>query len=50
MRRNNNATAGFERTGIVYGSYFARAIFREFKPDLDPLSLLASCARSGLTN
>ena len=32
--RNNNAAAGFQRTGIVYGSYFARAIFREFKPDL----------------
>lgn len=32
--RNNNAAYGFERSGIVYGSYFARAIFREFKPDL----------------
>jgi hypothetical protein len=33
-RGNNNAAAGFERTGIVYGGYFAQAIFREFKPDL----------------
>jgi hypothetical protein len=33
-QRNNTAAAGFERTGIVYGGYFARAVFREFKPDL----------------
>jgi hypothetical protein len=32
--RNNTAATGFERTGIVYGGYFARAVFREFKPDL----------------
>ena len=32
--RNSYAAAGFERTGIVYGGYFATAIFREFKPDL----------------
>jgi hypothetical protein len=36
--KNNNATAGFERTGMVYGGYFARAVFREFKPDLSTLA------------
>jgi len=31
---DNAAAAGFGRTGIVYGGYFASAVFREFKPDL----------------
>jgi hypothetical protein len=36
--KDNNAAAGFRRTGIVYGGYFASALFREFKPDLSTLA------------
>jgi hypothetical protein len=32
--RDNNAANGFRRSGIVYSTYFANALFREFKPDL----------------
>lgn len=32
--KDNNAANGFRRTGIVYSTYFANALFHEFKPDL----------------
>ena len=32
--RDNDAAHGFRRSGIVYSTYFANALFREFKPDL----------------
>ena len=32
--KDNNAAFRFRRTGIVYSTYFANALFREFKPDL----------------
>lgn len=32
--KNNDMAHGFRLTGIVYSSYFANALFHEFKPDL----------------
>ena len=37
-RMNNSATDGLSRSGIVYGTYFGRALWREFKPDLTTMA------------